>query len=55
MSLETKFLRLRQAVPLGGRIDGWRMRWLRGWDRHRLFFAMMIEKVKCGGRRAPQS
>ena len=55
MSLETKFLRLRQAVALGGRIDGWRVRWLRGWDRHRLFFGVMIEKVKYGGRRAPQS
>ena len=29
MSLETKFLRLRQAVPLGGRIDGWRVRSIR--------------------------
>ena len=29
-SLETKYLRLRQAVPVGHVIDGWRVCWLGG-------------------------
>ena len=31
MAVETKFLRLPQPVPLGARIDGWRVCWLGGW------------------------
>ena len=54
MPLKTKFLRLRQPVRLGTRIDGWRVCWLGGWDRRRLFFVVMIEKVAGGDRRAPQ-
>jgi hypothetical protein len=38
MTVETKFLRLPQPVPLGARIDGWRVCWLGGWDRDRFFF-----------------
>src|SRR5260370_39494979 len=34
MPVETKFLRLRQPVELVRRIDGWRVCWLGGWDRH---------------------
>jgi hypothetical protein len=55
MTVETKFLRLRQPVPLGARIDGWRVCWLGGWDRHRFFFIVMVERVKRGGRHAHQS
>jgi len=36
--IETKFLRLLQPVTIGDRIDGWRVCWLGGWDRGRLFY-----------------
>jgi hypothetical protein len=45
MPVKTKFLRLRQPVHLGHRIDGWRVCWLGGWDRHHLFYMVMVEKV----------
>ena len=45
-SLETKYLHLRQAVPMGHRIDGWRVCWLGGWDKQRLFFIVMLVRVK---------
>src|SRR5438874_9234601 len=31
--IETKFLRLRQPVPWGHKIDGWSVCWLGGWDQ----------------------
>jgi len=46
MSLETKYLHLPQAVPMGHRIDGWRVCWLGGWDKQRLFFVVMLVRVK---------
>lgn len=42
-SVQTKFLRLFQPVPLGHSIDGWRVRWVGGWDRCRVFFVVMVE------------
>lgn len=42
--IETKFLRVRQAVPVGHYIDGWRVTWAGGWDRGRLFFVVMVER-----------
>ena len=33
MEIETKYLRLRQAVILGHRIDDWRVCWLGGWEK----------------------
>jgi len=47
MQLETKFLRLRQAVKLGEQIDGWRVCWLGGWSKGRLFYFVMV--VRAGG------
>jgi hypothetical protein len=38
-----KFLRLRHPVPLGHRIDEWRVCWLGGWDRGHLFFVVIVE------------
>jgi hypothetical protein len=29
-------------VELGHRIDGWRVCWLGGWDRHRIFYVVMV-------------
>ena len=46
MPIETKFLRLRQPVELGHRIDGWRVCWLGRWDRYRIFYMVMVERVK---------
>jgi hypothetical protein len=44
MPVETQFLRLRQPVELGDRIDGWRVCWLGGWDRHRIFYIVMVQR-----------
>jgi hypothetical protein len=46
MRVETQFLGLRQPVELGHRIDGWRVCWLGGWDRHRIFYIVMVQRVK---------
>ena len=46
MPVETKFLRLRQPVKLGHRIDGWRVCWVGGWDRQQIFYAVMVSRVK---------
>ena len=44
MSRQTKFLHLREEVAVGISIDGWRVCWLGGWDRGRLFFVVMVER-----------
>ncbi len=45
MNRETKFLHLRTAAMLGERINGWRVCWLGGWDRGRLFYLVMVERM----------
>ena len=42
MQLETKFLRLPRPVQFGEQIDGWRVCWLGGWDKARIFFFVMV-------------
>src|SRR6202051_3390301 len=42
MHIETKFLRLFQAVELGDDVDGWRVCWLGGWDKCRVLFVVMV-------------
>ena len=44
--LETKFLRLRNPVELGSRFDDWRVCCLGGWGKHRLFYLVMVVRVK---------
>jgi hypothetical protein len=44
--LETKFLRLRTPVELGSRFDDWQVCWLGGWSRYRLFYLVMLVKIK---------
>lgn len=44
MQVETKFLRLCQPATLGEQIDGWRVCWLGGWGKHRLFYYVMVER-----------
>jgi hypothetical protein len=52
MWVETKYLRLFREARLGDQIDGWRVCWLGGWDRCRVVFVVMVERVsrdaKCG-------
>jgi hypothetical protein len=43
MHVQTKFLRLCEPVSLGDRIDNWRVSWLGGWDKCRVFFVVMVE------------
>ena len=45
MQVETKYLRLRQPVALGVEIDGWRVCWLGGWCKNRLFYFVMGMRV----------
>jgi hypothetical protein len=42
--VQTRFLRLRKAVTLGDRIRGWRVCWLGGWDKGKVFFVVMVER-----------
>jgi hypothetical protein len=44
MHVHTKFLRLREPVSLGDHIDNWRICWLGGWDKCRVFFVVMVMK-----------
>src|SRR5260370_21882157 len=46
MQVETKYLRLCQRAELGEQIDGWRVCWLGGWGRDRLFYYVMVSRVK---------
>ena len=45
LRVETRYLRLGKPVALGARIDGWRVCWLGGWDRGKVFFVVMVERV----------
>ena len=45
MYVETKFLRLFRAVELGDEINGWRVCWLGGWDKCRVLFVVMVQRV----------
>src|SRR5262249_5779395 len=43
--VETKFMRLRHPVTIGSYFGDWRVCWLGGWDRCRVFYLVMLEKV----------
>jgi hypothetical protein len=47
--VETKFLRLRKPVALGDRVAGWRVCWLGGWDKCRVFYVVMVERYDTVG------
>jgi hypothetical protein len=58
MQIETKFLRLFKPVALGDRIDGWRVSWIGGWDKCRVLFVVMVERLESSrpsARRASQA
>ena len=46
MEVETKYLRLCQPAALGDVIDGWKVHWVGGWGKNRLFFYVMVARVK---------
>ena len=46
MRLETKYLRLSTPVTLGSRFGDWRVCWLGGWSRHRLFYLVLLVRVE---------
>jgi hypothetical protein len=43
--VETKFVRLRQAVELGDNINGWRVCGVGGWDKGRVIYVAMVLRV----------
>jgi hypothetical protein len=45
LRVETRYLRLGAPVTLGDRINGWRVCWLGGWDRGKVVFVVMVERV----------
>jgi hypothetical protein len=53
MYVETKFLRLGRAVRCGDDIDGWRLCWLGGWDKHRKLFVVMVQRVRRDAKAPP--
>jgi hypothetical protein len=46
MHIETKYLHLRQPVELGHKIGRWCVTWLGGWDRQRVFYVVMLVRLK---------
>ena len=49
LKVETRFLSLRKPAALGDRIDGWRVCWLGGWDKSKVLYEVMVERVVRGG------
>jgi hypothetical protein len=45
LQIQTRFLRLRDPARLGDRIDGWRVCWVGGWDKGKVLFVVMVERV----------
>ena len=45
LQVQTRFLSLREQVVVGDRIDGWRVCWVGGWDKCKVLFAVMVERV----------
>jgi hypothetical protein len=43
--METKFLRLRTPVEFGSQFGDWRVCWLGGWERFRLYYLVMLVKA----------
>ena len=46
MRIETMYLRLRQPVELGHRIGRWCVTWRGGWDKQRVFYVVMVVRLK---------
>jgi hypothetical protein len=46
MHIETKYLRLSNAVSVGDYVEGWRVCWLGGWDKSRVLYVVMVERIR---------
>jgi len=49
LQVQTRFLRFRKRAVLGDRIDGWSVCWLGGWDKGKVFFVVMVERIVRAG------
>jgi hypothetical protein len=45
LQVQTRFLHLSEPAGLGDRIDGWRVCWVGGWDKGKMLFVVMVERV----------
>ena len=52
LQVQTRFLRVYQPAIVGDRIDGWRVCWIGGWDKAKVLFVVMVERVVRGGASA---
>jgi hypothetical protein len=50
--VQTRYLRLRKSAALGDCIDGWRVCWLGGWDKGKIFFAVMVKRTVPSGTKS---
>ena len=48
--IETEYLHIREPRELGEQIGEWRICWLGGWDRMRVFYVVMVVRVKADSR-----
>jgi hypothetical protein len=44
--VETKSIRVGQLVAVGDWIAGWRVYWIGGWDKGRVYFVAMIRRSR---------
>jgi hypothetical protein len=49
LQVQTCFRRLYQPAVLGDHIDGWRVCWVGGWDKGKVVYVVMVERVVRGG------
>ena len=45
MQVETKFLVIVREAQIGDSIEGWRVCWVGGWDKRRVVFYVMVERI----------
>ena len=45
MQMETRYLRLRTSVTLGSWFGDWRVCWLGGWEKHRMYYLVMLVRT----------
>ena len=49
LQVQTCFRRLYKPAVLGDHIDGWRVCWVGGWDKGKVVYVVMVERVVRGG------
>jgi hypothetical protein len=45
MQTDTKYVRLRTSVTLGSRFGDWQVCWLGGWEKHGMYYLVMLVRV----------